>query len=495
MRVLQCPFLDAKGKAMSEFDLPPEEVRRLGGLAADAVAAHRAELTSRPVFGKVGALAALFDEPVPEEGRPIEEIVAFVREHVMPRPMGNSHPRFFGFINATADPVGTIADYMASAMNPNCWGGDHAAIHVEHRVIAWLAEMLGLPAGTEGILASGGSMANFVALATARRAVVPGNVREDGLGGAGRPRLVVYASEQVHSCVDKAVDLLGIGTRQLRKIAVDDAFRLRTDRLREAIAADRAAGLSPAIVVGTAGTVNTGAIDPLDEIADLCAREGLWFHVDGAYGALAAIAPALRPHFAGLDRAQSLAADPHKWLYVPYEAGAALVPERGRMADAFRKFPEYLASDPESPFPGPAWFAERGPELSRGFKALKVWMGLKRHGRRGYAASIERDVALARFLSDEVDRRPDFERLAPTVLSIANFRFRPRDTPLGEERLDALNRRIVNRLVGDGRFFLAPTILRGRASLRVSITNFRTTEDDLGFLLDEAARVGRELLG
>jgi glutamate/tyrosine decarboxylase-like PLP-dependent enzyme len=165
------------------------------------------------------------------------------------------------------------------------------------------------------------------------------------------------------------------------------------------------------------------------------------------------------------------------------------------MADAFRKFPEYLASDPESPFPGPAWFAERGPELSRGFKALKVWMGLKRHGRRGYAASIERDVALARFLSDEVDRRPDFERLAPTVLSIANFRFRPRDTPLGEERLDALNRRIVNRLVGDGRFFLAPTILRGRASLRVSITNFRTTEDDLGFLLDEAARVGRELLG
>jgi glutamate/tyrosine decarboxylase-like PLP-dependent enzyme len=479
---------------MNEFDLGPDELRRLGGLAAEAVAAHRAELEGHPVFGKVGAGAALFDEPLPETGQPIEDILAFVREHVLPRPMGNSHPRFFGFINATADPVGTVADYMASAMNPNCWGGDHAAVHVEHRVIAWLAEILGLPAQSEGILASGGSMANFIALAAARRAMAPGNVREDGVGGDGRARLAVYASEQVHACVDKAVDLLGMGTRYLRKIPVDGDFRMRVDLLREAIAADRRAGLLPAVVVGTAGTVNTGAIDPLEELAALCAREGLWFHVDGAYGALAVTSPKLRPLFAGLERAQSVAADPHKWLYVPYEAGAALVPQKGRLSDAFRKFPEYLASDPESPFPGPAWFAERGPELSRGFKALKVWMGLKRHGRRGYAASIERDVALARFLADEVDRRDDFERLAPTVLSIANFRFRPADVPLADDALDILNRRIVNRLVGEGTFFLAPTILRGRASLRVSITNFRTTEDDLRFLLDEAARVGRDLL-
>ena len=479
---------------MNEFDLGPDELRRLGGLAVEAVAAHRAELEGHPVFGKVGSGAALFDEPLPETGQPFEEILAFVQQHVMPRPMGNSHPRFFGFINATADPVGTIADYLASAMNPNCWGGDHAAVHIEHRVIAWLAEILGLPAQSEGILASGGSMANFVALAAARRAMAPGNVREDGVGGEGGPRMAVYASEQVHACVDKAVDLLGLGTRYLRKIAVDDGFRMRMDLLAEAIVADRRAGLLPAVVVGTAGTVNTGAIDPLEELADLCAREGLWFHVDGAYGALAVTSPTLRPLFAGLERAQSVAADPHKWLYVPYEAGAALVRQPGRLADAFRKFPEYLASDPESPFPGPAWFAERGPELSRGFKALKVWMGLKRHGRRGYAASIERDVALARFLSEEVDRRSDFERLAPTVLSIANFRFRPPDLPLAEDAVDALNRRIVNRLVGEGRFFLAPTILRGRASLRASITNFRTSEDDLRFLLDEAARVGRDLL-
>src|SRR5258706_350758 len=408
----------------SSFDLTPEQIRQLGYMAADAVAEHRAGLTSRPVFGKVGAGAAAFDEPPPEEGQPIAETLAFAREHILPFPMGNSHPRFYGFINATADPVGIAADYLAASMNPNCWGGDHAAIHVEHRVMRWLAEFLGYPETAEGILVSGGSMANFTALA-----------------------------------------------------------------------ADRRAGLAPAIVVGTAGTVNTGAIDPLEEVADFCARESLWFHVDGAYGAMARLSQKLAPLFAGMERADSIAADPHKWLYVPYEAGATLVREKGRLSDTFRKFPEYLASDPESPFPGPAWFAERGVELSRNFKALKVWMGLKTHGRSGYARAIENDVALARFVAEEVDRREDFERLAESVLSIANFRYRPKDWALSEEDLDRVNRRIVNRLVGDGSFFLAPTTLKGRTALRVCIVNFRTPEEDLTALLDEAERIGRELLG
>jgi glutamate/tyrosine decarboxylase-like PLP-dependent enzyme len=325
--------------------------------------------------------------------------------------------------------------------------------------------------------------------------MTPGNVREDGLAGEGRPRLTVYASDQVHHCVDKAVDLLGIGTNQLRKIATDERFRIRMDLLRETVAADRRAGFAPAIVVGTAGTVNTGAIDPLEEIADYCARESLWFHVDGAYGAMARLSRKLAPLFAGMERADSIAADPHKWLYVPYEAGATLVREKGRLSNAFRKFPEYLASDPESPFPGPAWFAERGVELSRSFKALKVWMGLKTHGRSGYARAIENDVALARFLAEEVDRREDFERLAESVLSIANFRYRPKDRTLSEEDLHRVNRRIANRLVGDGSFFLAPTTLKGRTALRACIVNFRTREEDLTALLDEATRIGRELLG
>ncbi len=475
---------------MSEFDLSPEEVRRIGRLAADAVADHRARLRGRPVFGKVGPASTLFEEPLPEEGRPFEDVLRFVSEHVLSHPFGNSHPRFFAFINATADPVGTVADYLASAMNPNCWGGDHAAIHLEHQVVRWLAQGLGFPEAAEGILTSGGSMANFTALAAARRAVSPA-VREDGI--AASPRLVVYASDQVHNCVDKAVDLLGLGTRQLRKIPTDAAFRMRGDLLSEAIEKDRRDGLAPAIVVGTAGTVNTGAIDPLDELADLCARESLWFHVDGAYGAMAALSPALRPLFAGLERAQSVAADPHKWLYVPYEAGAALVREPGRLRDAFRRPAEYLVQDADSPVNGPVLFNERGPELSRGFKALKVWMGLKRHGRQAYARSIERDVALARFLAEEVRRRPDFELLAEPVLSIANFRYRPKH--LDDSALDALNRRIVNALVGGGGFFLAPTVLKGRVSMRAAIVNFRTTEGDLRALLDESQRAGRGLLG
>ena len=476
------------------FDLPPGELRRLGELTADAVAAHREGLLERPVFGKIGPRAPIFDEPLPEDGRPFEEVLAFVREHVMPFPMGNSHPRFFGFINATADPVGIFADFLAAGMNPNCWGGDHAANHVETRVVAWLAAMLGYPDSAEGILVSGGSMANFTALAAARRAMTPGNVREDGLAGPDRPRLTVYASDQVHSCVDKAVDLLGIGSRQLRKLESDADFRLSAASLAAAVAADREAGYLPAIVVGNAGTVNTGAIDPLDELADFCAAEKLWFHVDGAYGALATMVPELHPLFAGMERADSIAADPHKWLYVPYEAGATLVREPGRLSAAFRKFPEYLAADPASPFPGPAWFAERGVELSRGFKALKVWMGLKTHGRRAYADQIASDVRLARFLAAEVDRRPDFERLADAVLSIANFRYRPADRDLADAELDRVNRTIINRLVGEGSFFLAPTVLKGRTALRVSITNFRTREEDLIFLLDEAERLGRSIL-
>jgi aromatic-L-amino-acid decarboxylase len=476
------------------FDLPPDEIRRLGALTADAVASHRERLLSRPVFGKIGASAALFDEPLPEEGQRFEDVLAFVREHILPYPMGNSHPRFFGFINATADPIGIMADFLAAAMNPNCWGGDHAAVHVERRVLQWLAQMLGFPDSAEGILVSGGSMANFTALAAARRAMTPGNVREDGLAGPDGPRLTVYASDQVHACVDKAVDLLGIGTRQLRKIETDDRFRIRMSELSAAVAADRDAGFLPAIVVGNAGTVNTGAVDPLEELADFCRRETLWFHVDGAYGAIASIVPGLKPLFAGMERADSIAADPHKWLYVPYEAGATLVREPGRLSATFRKFPEYLASDPESPFPGPAWFAERGVELSRGFKALKVWMGLKTHGRRAYAAQIQNDVALAGFLAGEVDRRADFERLAESPLSIVNFRFRPADRRLSDAELDRVNRRIINTLVSGGSFFLAPTILKGRTALRVSITNFRTREEDLLALLDEAARIGRDIL-
>jgi glutamate/tyrosine decarboxylase-like PLP-dependent enzyme len=268
---------------------------------------------------------------------------------------------------------------------------------------------------------------------------------------------------------------------------------MRIDLLREAVAADRKAGLHPAIVVGNAGTVNTGSIDPLEEIAAFCRSEDLWFHADGAYGGLAVLSKQLKPLFAGLEDADSIAADPHKWMYVPYEAGAALVREPGRLADTFRKPAEYLIHDAQSPVIGPTAFNDRGPELSRGFRALKVYMGLLRHGTSGYAAAVEHDVGLARFLAEEVNRRPDFELLADPVLSIVNFRYRPPGAAADGDLLDALNSRIVNRLVASGGFFLAPTRLKTRVSMRVAIVNFRTREDDLVALLDEASRVGKEI--
>jgi len=476
---------------MHEFDLDAEAVRQLGYRAVDLAAEHRAGLLQRPVFGKVGDEAPAFDEPLPETGKPIEQVLTTVRERILKHPFGNSHPRFFAFINATADPVGIVADYLAATMNSNCWGGDHAAIHVEKQVLRWLAAILGLPEESEGILTSGGSMANFTALATARCAIAPG-VRQDGF--AGTEPLLVYVSDEVHNCVDKAVDLLGIGWKQLRKLPTDERYRIRVDLLKHAIAEDRRAGRKPAIVVGNAGTVNTGAIDPLDELADLCAAEGLWFHADGAYGAMAMISKHLKPLFKGLERADSVAADPHKWLYVPYEAGATLVREPGRMAAAFQRPAPYLVHDPDSPVRGPVSFNERGPELSRGFKALKVWMGLKHHGVNGYAAAVDHDVAMARALADAVSGHGEFELLAPPVLSIVGFRYRPAGRGLTEPELDRLNRQVVNRLVGSGAFFLAPTLLKGRTAMRVAIVNFRTREEDVRALVEEAARTGRELL-
>jgi len=478
---------------MNDFERTPEEIERLGRLAAEAVAGERARLLDRPVFERIGGGAPLFAEPLPEEGAPFEEVLAFVRRHVLPHPTGSHHPRYYGFVNASADPVAVVADYLAASMNTNCWGGDHAPNHVEKTTLAWLAELLGLPGSAEGVLVSGGSAANWTALAAARSAVVP-NVREEGMGRAGRPSPVVYASDQVHSCVDKAVDLLGFGTRSLRKLPAGPDFRLRVADLRAAIDADRRAGLAPAIVVGSAGTVNTGAIDPLDEIAELCRKEGLWFHVDGAYGALARLSPKLAPLFAGMEKADSLAADPHKWLFVPFAAGAAFVREPGRLSDAFRKFPEYLETSPEAPLSGPVWFAERGVELSRSFRALKIWMGLKVHGRKAYAETIERNVDLARSLSERVDGRRDLERLSAPVLSIANFRYRPAGRHLPETELNALNRAIIYRIVEEGSAFVYPTVLNGKTSIRVCIVNFRTGEEDVEALLDDVERVGGELL-
>jgi glutamate/tyrosine decarboxylase-like PLP-dependent enzyme len=398
--------------------------------------------------------------------------------------MGNNSPRFFAWVNSPAAPLGVLAELLAGSLNSSVAGGDHAATYVEHAVLGWLKHMLGFPDESGGLLVSGGSMANLVGLAVMRFVKAQGAIRARGFQDEAAP-MVVYTSAQGHSCIEKAVELLGIGHGHLRKIPTDRAQRLDLDLLKAQIAADRAAGLRPICVAGSAGTVNTGAIDPLDALADLCAAEGLWFHVDGAYGGVGVLAKQTAGLYAGMERADSLAIDPHKWLYMPVECGCVFVRDAQAMRDTFSLTPPYLRDDASLP-----WFSEFGPQQTRGFRALKLWMVLQQIGEQGYRELISRDIVLARALQARIRARSDFELIAAGPLSITCFRY----SPPGARDLDALNRRLLDLVQRDGRVFLTSTQLDGQLVLRACIVNFRTTETDLDVLLEVLAEAGQQIL-
>jgi glutamate/tyrosine decarboxylase-like PLP-dependent enzyme len=397
--------------------------------------------------------------------------------------MGNISPRFFGWINSPAAPLGVLADLLAGGLNASVAGGDHAATYVEHAVLGWLKRLLGYPAVSGGLLVSGGSMASLVGLAVMRFVKAQSPIRARGLQGQAAP-MVVYTSTQGHSCIEKAVELLGIGHDYLRKIPTDSDQRIDLDLLKAQIAADRAAGLRPVCVAASAGTVNTGAIDPLDALADLCAAEQLWFHIDGAYGGVGVLAEQTAGLYAGMERADSLAIDPHKWLYMPVECGCIFVRDAQAMRDAFSLTPPYLRDDANLP-----WFSEFGPQQTRGFRALKLWMVLQQIGEQGYRELISRDIALARALQARISAHPDFELVAAGPLSITCFRY----TPPGAHDLDALNRRLLDLVQREGQVFLTSTQLDGMFVLRACVVNFRTTEADLDTLLDVLAEAGRRV--
>ena len=339
---------------------------------------------------------------------------AWFAERVLPHPMGNGHPRFFGWVNSPPAPIGVLGDFLAAAMNPSAAGGDHAAIYLERCCVRWLMELVGFPtSGSMGLLLSGTSVATVTCLAAARQAAAlkdGWDVREQGLQGQRTP-LVLYTSEEGHSCIRKAVELLGLGSANLRSIAVNDRFEMDLAALKEAVAADRAAGRRPFCVAATAGTVNTGAIDPLDEIADFCAAEDLWLHVDGAYGAVGVLDPELAPRFAGLARADSLAMDAHKWLSVPVECGCALVRDEKLLRDTFSVVPPYLRTEAGKGFGGLPWFSEYGPQQTRGFRALKLWMVLQHAGRDG----LRRLDLAASSAWPGISRRSSMPRLTSNV--------------------------------------------------------------------------------
>jgi glutamate/tyrosine decarboxylase-like PLP-dependent enzyme len=434
----------------------------------------------------------LLSTPAPADPVSPDDVLRAFKETIEPYPFGNGHPRFWGWINSPPAIMGVFADALAAAMNPSCAGGNHAAIHVERQVLQWFRRLLGFPASSMGLLVSGGSMATMTALAVARHVKSGVDVRANGLRDAPRP-FAFYMSSEAHGCARKAIELLGFGSASIRTIPVDADYRMKVDALDAALREDRARQVQPIAVVATAGSTNTGAIDDLEAITGVCRRHDVWLHVDAAYGGAAILSSEYGDRLRAVSRADSVAVDPHKWLFVPVEAGLVLVRDADAMRSAFSLVPPYLRTDGSATgVGGPPWFSEYGFQQTRGFRALKVWMTMQQFGLRGYQAAIDDNVALARYLADRVRSSPDFDLMAPPSLSVVCFRYRHASLP-DEEALASLNRALLERLQLGGEAFITSTELRGRFVLRACIVNYRSTRADVDRMLEAIRAIGREL--
>jgi glutamate/tyrosine decarboxylase-like PLP-dependent enzyme len=513
------------GGSALEPDL--DELRALGHRIVDDLVDWLAKLEREPAWRKMPPnVRASLAAPLPREPLGLAGAYAEFRRDVFPYRYGNVHPRFFGWVNGSGLPVAVLGDLLASAMNSNAGGFDQSAVLVEEQVLAWLREALGFPAEGGGILTSGDSMANLLGLAAARSAKLTFDVRLEGLAGgdvrleglaggdvrleglagsearragASGARFAVYGSSETHSSVTKALELLGLGARSLRRIPVDLEQRVRLDLLERAIAADRASGIQPLVLVGNAGTVNTGATDDLARLADLAAREDLWLHVDGAFGALAWLCPEERPALLGLQRADSLAFDLHKWLYLPSDIGCVLVRDPAALERAFAFRAPYLENLRGGLTANSAGsFKDRGLELTRRFRALKAWLALKAHGIGAFERALRANLAQARHLGSTVQASERLELCASVPLNVVCFRYRARE--LDEPVLDELNRELLVRLQESGVAVPSSTVLAapgggaGRFALRAAITNHRTTLADVELLAAETVRLGDELV-
>ncbi len=463
--------------------LPPEEFSDLARQAEGLVTEYYRSLTERPVLVPTTAeyMRQAIDEPLPSAGADMGALLETVRDIVARYNRHSAHPRFFGYVSSPGAPVTSISQMIAAAMNINvtCWRSAPSGTQMEHTVIRWMKEILGFPADGGGLLVSGGSMANFAALAAARSAKTPGNVVRDGIHGA--PRMCIYVSREGHFSVTKAAGMLGLGEANVRQIETDGSLRIDLRDLERQVAQDRAEGCLPFCVVANAGTTATGAFDPIGELADFARREGLWLHVDAAYGGFAALAPSARHLFARIAEADSVALDPHKWLYGPMGCGCVLYKDPATARAAFSHDAEYtrrigLVEDEAFAF----W--DYGPELSRPFRAMDLWMLIKYAGAARLAEAIEGNIACARRLEKLVQASQDFEMLAPVELSIFCFRYRPRGFT-GD--LNALNERILIGLQRAGGSYLSNATIQGQFALRGCVLNYRTTLADMERLLDD----------
>jgi aromatic-L-amino-acid decarboxylase len=476
------------------------EHERLGREAVRLVADYARSLDGAPVCSAAtpAELDALFDEPLPDVGVSPEEVFEKFRRDVIPHAMNIPSPRYFGLFNPTPLPVAVWADALISALNQNgaAWRNSPSASAVEARVLRWLCQLIGYGPGAFGTLTSGGSEANLVGLKCARDRAA-GGARDRGLrsSNAGGD-LLVYASEQSHYSFVKGVDILGLGRESLRKIDTDERFHIRTDILRETIERDIAEGHTPVCVAGAAGATSTGVVDPLDELADIAREFGLWFHVDAAYGGGLAFSERLRARLRGIERADSVTIDPHKWMFVPFECGALLVRGGGRvLRDAFDITPEYL-SDERGGADVEYDFFRYGQLGTRRATALKVWMAMKTVGARGYAAAVERQVGLVEYLASRFDELEEFERVGEVETALCCVRFLPASArTLSGEAQDELQRALQRRVEQGGGAWLATTVLRGRRALRINVNSFLTERRHVDYLVELLRREGAKVLG
>ena len=457
-----------------------EAARLLGAFSAR----YHDSLEQRPVFPDVdrAALRALMEAPLPANGVPLQALFDELEQVIVPNSTHTAHPRFLPYVQPSPNALSPYADHVAAVLNQNCnlWHLSPAANAVEQAVLRWFADLFGFPGTIGGIITSGGSMANLIALTAARDHHLGPRARRSGLQGRASP-LVLYTSDQVHSSIDKAVSALGLGTDHLRHIPTDDEFRIRLDLLAHSVATDRAAGLTPFCVVGSAGTVTTGAIDPVEDLSKFCVGEGLWLHIDGAYGALTALSKRFRSPLSAIGLADSVSLDPHKFLFCAFEAGCVLVRDRARLRHAFSASPSYLTMSEDPDFID---FANQGPQLSRAFKALKVWWSLKHFGATTYARVIERMADLAAYMGAQIEARQAFKLLAPVVFNCVCFRLTGLD--------DAGNRRALKALTDSGVAFLGPASVKDESGLRACFMNLRTTEADVAVILDRLSEMASD---
>ncbi len=467
-----------------------EELRSLGHRMLDDMLDYLSTVRHKPAWQPVPeSVKNHLKKPLPVEPEDAAAVYQEFVQNVLPYTNGNRHPRFWGWVQGNGTPLGMLADMLASGMNPHLAGFDQAPALVEHQVLEWLTELMGMPPETSGILVGGGTMANITGLVVARHARAGFDVREQGLQGGGHPMLTVYGSTETHGWAQKAAELMGLGNRAFHRVAVGEDFRIDLSALRRAVDEDRRAGNRPFCVIGNAGTVNTGATDDLAALAEFCREEGLWFHVDGAFGALARIVPSLASLVAGIEQADSLAFDLHKWMYLPFEVACVLVRDAKAHRDAFTLTPSYLAETSRGVIAGGLPFAERGLELTRSFRALKVWMSLKAHGINAFSRLIEQNVRQARYCADLIRAHPDLELAAPVPLNIVCFRFAPKDTPRDE--LNRINEEILLRIQESGLAVPSSTTIGDKFALRIAITNHRSKREDFDLLVKAVSEIGR----